>query len=73
MLWIAKQAEERTAANKVRKKSKPSSITVQTNNKDLDMSETDASQVESDCIVGVCLRAYLQQENLSPHLRMKRY
>ena len=51
VLEIAKEAEKKTAANKTRKKRKSSPIMVEMTQTRLDMSESDLSDSESDCIV----------------------
>ena len=51
VLEIAKEAEEKTSANKARKKRKPSPITVKMTQTKVDMSESDLSEIESDRII----------------------
>ncbi len=58
VLEIAKEAEEKTAANKARKKRKPSPITVEMTQTKVDMSESDVSEAESDCIVVASSRQF---------------
>lgn len=51
VLEIAKEAEKKIAANKTRKKRKTSPVMVEMTQTKLDMSESDVSDSESDCIV----------------------
>ena len=56
VLEMAKEAEKVTAANKTRKKRKTFPIMVEMTQTRLDMSESDESDSESDCIVVASLR-----------------
>ena len=58
VLEIAKEAEEKTAANKARKKRKSSPIAVEMIQTEVDMSESDVSEAESDCIVVASSRQF---------------
>ena len=54
---IAKQAEERTAAKKGRGKHRTSPITMQLRSEVVDVSGSDVSEAESDCIVVACRKS----------------
>ena len=51
VLEIAREAEKKTAANRILKRRESSSVTVEITHTGVDMSESDLDDSESDCIV----------------------
>jgi hypothetical protein len=62
VLGIAKEVEEKTAVSKPCKRCKPPLIKVKITQTDFDMSESDMSEAESDCII-VSLSRLLSTRN----------
>jgi hypothetical protein len=59
VLGTAKEAGEKTAASKACKRRKPSPITVEMIQTRVDMSESEMSEAESDCIVVATTSSYI--------------